>query len=146
MKDKKIEQMKESSAMRKKRIAKNLFLAVCSMFLAGSVTGIAVACDEGTPPPVIITEGQETGVYYFADGEQEYMLTLNSGNLFTIVGGNANRSGSYTIADGALTFSFIKMSIGGHEPDRIEDAYILLVVCLANEYTIKRQSLIELAL
>ena len=34
---------------------------------------------------------------------------MNSGNRFTLIGGTDNRSGSYTIADGALTFSFVKI-------------------------------------
>lgn len=59
-----------------------------------------------------ITEGEETGVYYYdADGE-EYLITLNSGNRFTFLVMGENKSGVYTFSDGALKFDFAREEDG----------------------------------
>ena len=59
---------------------------------------------EGTVPP----DGAETGVYYFETPEGEYVLSFNTGNVFTIAGPTLNKSGKYTVTANGFELDFIR--------------------------------------
>ncbi len=53
-----------------------------------------------------VTEGAETGVYYYDAGDEEYLITLNSGNRFTFLVMGENKSGEYSLSGNSLTLDF----------------------------------------
>jgi len=57
-----------------------------------------------TPP----ADGPETGVYYYDVAGGEVLLSLNSGNKFTIAGPQINKSGDYTVSGNVITFDFVR--------------------------------------
>ena len=76
------------------------------------VAGIAIAIFAGAGPdaPVVETpvDGPETGVYYYDTAEGEYLLTLNSGDSFTIAGPSLNKSGKYVVTESGIELDFVK--------------------------------------
>ena len=52
------------------------------------------------------SEWPEAGVYYFDAGYDEYTLTLNPGNTFSLIYKGESASGSYTLSDGVLVLDF----------------------------------------
>ncbi len=84
---------------------KKLIIAML-IVLAAATCCFLVACSDAEKPNNDIPEGNETGMYYFDNGEESYMLTLNSGNRFTLFIDQATKSGTYTIASGSITLTF----------------------------------------
>ena len=92
-----------------------LLISVMSVVSALSLTA---ACSKGgndassSDRPGPVTEGAETGVYYYdADGE-EYLISLNTGNRFTFLVMGENKSGEYALSGDALTLDFALDSDG----------------------------------
>ena len=87
-------------------------LAAMALLLVASIVVIIVLAVGGkeTPDPIddVISEGTETGIYYYDTVLGEYTLSLNSGNRFTIAGPDLNKSGEYTVADGTVTLDFVR--------------------------------------
>lgn len=51
-------------------------------------------------------EGPETGVYYFDTGMDEYTISLDNVDQFTLLMGGESKKGTYTLTDGALYLDF----------------------------------------
>ena len=83
---------------------------VVAVILAGVVaTLIMIGVNNKTPDPTPdYTEGAETGVYYYDVADGEVVLSLNSGNIFTIAGPGLNKSGTYTVDGEAITLDFVR--------------------------------------
>ena len=79
------------------------YLAViAAAALIVAVVLIVVLPGAGSGGPVAggpTTEGPETGVYYYDTAEGEYVLTLNSGEIFTIAGPSLNKTGKYVVTE-----------------------------------------------
>ena len=85
--------------------AKKWLLAVFAIVLVLSLVA-AVACKKNEDKPELPTEGPETGVYYYDDLGNEYVIALNGGNLVSFLVKGANKSGTYTLDGTTLTFTF----------------------------------------
>ena len=90
-----------------------LFAALIAVMAIAIVALTVVVCIKPISsgpngPSGSITEGAETGVYYYDDGGQEYLITLNSGNKFTFLVMDANKSGEYALEGENLTLTFAK--------------------------------------
>ncbi len=86
---------------------KKRFLLLLLIFVATVTLTALGACK---PKPV--AEGPETGVYYCDWGGEEHIIALNSGNRFTFVVKGDNKSGTYVLENGVLTFTFAKEEDG----------------------------------
>jgi uncharacterized repeat protein (TIGR02543 family) len=64
----------------------------------------------GNQTDTSVTEGAETGVYYFDADGKEYLLSLYGGNSFTLNKDDSVSYGTYTVTDGAVTFTWAKDS------------------------------------
>lgn len=76
----------------------------------------ATACnlfpgEDPTPTPPSKTEWPEAGVYYFDDAYDEYTLTLNVGDTFSLWYKGENLSGLYTLTDKNLVLDFTKEGV-----------------------------------
>ena len=71
-----------------------------------------------------ITEGPETGLYYYNSEDGEFTLQLYGGNQFTLFDG-VTKVGEYTVADGNATLTFKKES-NGSATAKIEDGVVTL--------------------
>lgn len=61
------------------------------------------------PPVTDVTEGAESGTYYFDAAEnEEYNLSLSNGNKFTLLMRDVTRSGDYKLDGSKLTLTFAK--------------------------------------
>ena len=85
------------------------FIAVAVALVAAIIAIIAISVSpsnvpDGTTPD----DGAETGVYYYDVEGGEVILSLNSGNKFTIAGTNLNKSGTYTVDGETLVLDFIR--------------------------------------
>ena len=79
-----------------------LLVAILAVFCA-----FAVSCgDEPETPPVEKTEWPEAGVYYFNTASDEYTLTLNVGDSFSLYVNGVYQSGVYTLTDAELVLDF----------------------------------------
>ena len=58
--------------------------------------------------PVVIPEGEESGVYYYGVAGGEVVLTFNSGNKFTLAGPTINKSGEYSVNGTSVTLDFVR--------------------------------------
>ncbi|MBQ8719573.1 MAG: leucine-rich repeat protein [Clostridia bacterium] len=87
-----------------------VFLATAVIALGVTIALIIVAANNGPDEPDTNdwSEGEETGVYYYNTATGEYILTLNSGNKFTIAGTDFNKSGEYTVNGSEITLDFLK--------------------------------------
>ena len=65
--------------------------------VAATVAAIVIGVIANRPPEY--TEGDEMGVYYYDAEDGEVVLTLSTGNNFTLSGKvlNMNKTGTYTI-------------------------------------------------
>ena len=72
-----------------------------------------------------LTEGPETGVYYFDAPEGEYLITLSGGNRFTLHMQGADKSGVYTLDGSALTFDFTRNEDGTASATLADDVLTL---------------------
>ena len=85
------------------------FIAVAVALVGAIIAIIAISVSpsnvpDGTTPG----DGAETGVYYYDVEGGEVILSLNSGNKFTIAGTNLNKSGTYTVDGETLVLDFIR--------------------------------------
>ena len=64
------------------------WLLIAALSVASVVSFTLAACTGGGEPTgdsqTDLTEGPETGVYYFDAPEGEYLITLSGGNRFTL--------------------------------------------------------------
>lgn len=97
------------------KITKWVILAVLS---ASTVMSLSLmACNDekqnqgggGNGNTEVPAEGPEAGVYYYtAADNSEYLITLNGATQFSLYMDGENKSGSYSLADNAITFDFAK--------------------------------------
>ena len=87
-----------------------LFLAAAVLCVAATVVAIilGVSSPEPPAPTPLPQEGIETGVYYYDAEGEAVLLSLNSGNKFTVAGQDFNKSGEYTVNGTTLTLDFIR--------------------------------------
>ncbi|MBQ9070206.1 MAG: leucine-rich repeat protein [Clostridia bacterium] len=85
-------------------------LVTSILLIAAIIVAIVLGVRGGTKAPEI-SEGPETGIYYFDADSGEYTLHLHSGNQFTLNDGVA-KVGEYTVSGDTLTFDFTKDSNG----------------------------------
>ncbi|MBR2968173.1 MAG: leucine-rich repeat protein [Clostridia bacterium] len=84
--------------------SKKLLMALL-MVLIVAMGLFAVACEPEEIPP--LTEGPETGTYFYDADDGEYLLILNSGERFTFMVAGENKSGTYALDEaGVLTLTF----------------------------------------
>jgi len=87
------------------------FIVAMVLLVAAAVAIVVISGDHGTPQgDVNVPEGAETGVYYYSVEQGEIILSLNSGNKFTIAGPGMNRTGTYTVTDNNVAFTFVQGS------------------------------------
>ena len=86
------------------------FIAVAVALVAAIVVIIVmgVSTPSNVPDGTTPDDGAETGVYYYDVEGGEVILSLNSGNKFTIAGTNLNKSGTYTVDGQSLTLDFVR--------------------------------------
>ena len=82
------------------------FVAMTVLFAAAAVLAIVFALQPKPEENPTIPEGKETGIYYYEVEDDEIILTLNSGNKFTIAGREYNKSGEYTVSGDTLSLDF----------------------------------------
>jgi hypothetical protein len=82
-------------------------ILIAAVLIAAAVA-VAIFAGSGPDAPVVETpvDGPETGVYYYDTAEGEYVLTLNSGNKFTIAGPSLNKSGKYVVTESGIELDF----------------------------------------
>ena len=85
------------------------FLVVAIVLVVAVATIVMMGLNKDTPDPTPdYTEGAETGVYYYDVADGEVVLSLNSGNIFSIAGPGLNKSGTYTVNGDQITFDFVR--------------------------------------
>ena len=87
-------------------------LAVCVLVLL-SFALLLTSCgkkepDDPATPGIIPADGPEVGVYYYDLVDGEALLTLSSGNKFTLVGSVDNKTGTYTVNGNEIVLDFLK--------------------------------------
>ena len=104
--------MKKWSSSLLMRTGAILSLLLAMVFVMTSCPNIFNPQDTPTSVPETITEGPETGLYYYDNNGTEYTLKLHSGNKFELFNG-ANKTGTYTVnADGTMSFTFAEAADG----------------------------------
>ena len=85
-------------------------VAVVALAVAVTVAIVNGVNSKPTPPsePIIPADGPETGVYYYDVAGGEVLLSLNSGNKFTLAGPQINKSGDYTVDGSVITLDFVR--------------------------------------
>ena len=83
--------------------------AITALIAIGAIVSTIVISVIANRPPEN-TEGDEMGVYYYDAEDGEVLLTLSTGNNFTISGPTLklNKTGTYTIEGNNLVFDFFK--------------------------------------
>ena len=105
------------------------WLLIAALSVASVVSFTLAACTGGGVPTgdsqTDLTEGPETGVYYFDAPEGEYLITLSGGNRFTLHMQGADKSGVYTLDGSALTFDFTQNKDGTASATLADDVLTL---------------------
>ena len=105
------------------------WLLIAALSVASVVSFTLAACTGGGEPTgdsqTDLTEGPETGVYYFDAPEGEYLITLSGGNRFTLHMQGADKSGVYTLDGSALTFDFTQNKDGTASATLADDVLTL---------------------
>ena len=84
------------------------FLAVAVVLVVAVVMIVMMGLNNSTPDPTPdYTEGAETGVYYYDVADGEVVLSLNSGNIFSIAGPGLNKSGTYTVEGDQIALDIV---------------------------------------
>ena len=91
---------------KKKWIITILIAAV--LVTAAIIAAILLGGGAETPLVENPQEGPETGVYYYDTADGEYILSLNSGDRFAILGPDLNKSGTYAVNEAGITLDFIR--------------------------------------
>ena len=88
------------------------FLVATVLLVAAAVVIIVISGNNQPASQVEqnYEEGAETGVYYYSVEQGEIILSLNSGNKFTIAGPGLNRTGTYTVSGKDVAFTFVQGS------------------------------------
>ena len=55
-----------------------------------------------------IVEGPESGVYYYDTQDGEYVLSMSSGDIFTIAGPGLNKTGTYIVSENGILLDFLR--------------------------------------
>ena len=76
--------------------------AVCVVVL--SIAALMISCGGNAITP----DGPEVGVYYYELVDGEALLTLSSGNNFTLVGPVESKTGTYTVNENEIVLDFLK--------------------------------------
>ncbi|MBE6630756.1 MAG: hypothetical protein E7624_07920 [Ruminococcaceae bacterium] len=84
------------------------FIIAAVVAVAAIVVAIVIGVTSATPDAPPYVEGNEVGVYYYDALDQEVLLTLSGGNLFTISGPQINKTGTYTVDGTTITLDFTK--------------------------------------
>ena len=84
---------------------RKIFSALLALVLA-LVCVVSVSCGEQTPEVPGKSEWPEAGVYYFDSVVDEYTLTLNVGDTFSLYVKGESLSGTYTLTDKDLVLDF----------------------------------------
>lgn len=86
---------------------KILLIALSALVVALAVALVIVLIQPGTQGSTADTSAKpEHGTYYFDAGSQEYTLTLNTGNRFTLYIKGGTEAGAYTLTDKDLSLDF----------------------------------------
>lgn len=91
-----------------------ILLAVLLAAFAASNVALATSCRPADPgnneiqSGETVTEGEETGIYYYDSADGEYQINLYGGDAFTAALGNGNQYGTYAAENGVLSFTFAK--------------------------------------
>lgn len=86
---------------------KILMIALSALVVALAVALVIVLIQPSAQGPNVDNSAHpEHGTYYFDAGSQEYTLTLNPGNRFTLYVKGGTESGAYTLTDKELTLDF----------------------------------------
>jgi len=90
------------------------FIAVAVALVAAIVVIIVmgVSSTPDVPDGTTPGDGAETGVYYYDVEGGEVILSLNSGNKFTIASTELNKSGTYTVDGANATLTFVREEDG----------------------------------
>ena len=94
------------------------FIATAVVLLGAVIALIAVGANSNTDSPDL-SDGEETGVYYYDVADGEVVLSLSSGKIFSIAGPGINKSGAYTIEGNEMIFDFVR------DEDETESATIV---------------------
>ena len=95
---------------RRKLLSLVLVLALSLVCLTATACNLLPGGDP-TPTPPSKTEWPEAGVYYFDAVSDEYTLTLNVGDTFSLWFNGENLSGAYTLTDSSLVLDFTKEGV-----------------------------------
>ncbi len=103
------------------------FLAAAVVVLGVTIALIIVSVNANKTPPAdeILSDGAETGIYYYDAVDGEILLTFNSGNKFTIAGPALNKSGEYTVNGESITLDFVRDE-DGTAPATVKDGVVTL--------------------
>ena len=104
-------------------------IAAVALVVAVSVAIVIGVNSKPTPPdtpqtedPTVIPDGPETGIYYYDVAGGEVLLSLNSGNKFTLAGPQINKSGEYTVEGNVITLDFVRDEDGTAQAEYTGDA------------------------
>lgn len=104
------------------------FVVAAVALVAAVTVALVLGLSKPTPPdttptgPESVEDGPETGVYYYDVAGGEVLLSLNSGNKFTIAGPKINKSGEYTVNGSAITLDFVRDEDGTAQAEIIGDS------------------------
>ena len=85
------------------------FIGTAVLLVAAIVVAIVLGVGQGSDGPEgPVTEGPESGVYYYDVAEGEVVISLHGGNKFTIAGPGYNKSGEYTTDGSNLSLDFFR--------------------------------------
>ncbi|MCH5165124.1 MAG: leucine-rich repeat protein [Clostridiales bacterium] len=85
--------------MKRPRLLYIIIVAVVAL-----IGAISIACGNSNPKKV--KEGPETGIYYYDAEDGEYLITLKSGDVVTLITTETDKTGKYTVSGNNLTFKF----------------------------------------
>lgn len=85
--------------MKAKKLAYSL-MTVLTLFLCALMAFTAVACTDD-----VVTEGPESGVYYYDSPEGEQLITLTEGNKFAFMVMGDNKTGTYGLEGETLSLT-----------------------------------------
>ena len=86
-----------------------------SVALVGAIIAIVVLSTKPagfTNGPTESQGASQIGVYYYDVAGGEILLSFHSGNKFTIIGPQINKSGDYTVSGDAVLLDFIREEDG----------------------------------
>ena len=98
---------------------RRIWMSLLVLIMAIASIGAMAACKKG--------EGPETGIYFY-DGEgSEYLISLNSGDQFSFMVREANKSGTYSLKGDTLTLKFNLKEDGKLDATISEDRNVIVL-------------------